>query len=112
MAHKAKPRNKRLVDEVASHMQAMEGMLQNCIDRGVIDEPSAKAAIKRSRGLRRSQSRQKPKLRVAGVEWTRQEILDFQADDCVSLCEIVSRRHGVELTLKQADKLLAFADLD
>lgn len=41
------------LSETASHMQAMEGMLQSCIDRGVIDKPSAEASIKRSRQLRK-----------------------------------------------------------
>lgn len=36
--------------------------------------------------------------------------LAFDADDAVSLCEAVSRRHGFELTLKQAGDLMERVD--
>lgn len=43
-------------EDVTTHMRAMEGMLKSCIDRGVIDKKSAKAAIKRSKELRKQLS--------------------------------------------------------
>lgn len=47
-------------------------------------------------------------VKVAGHTWTSEELVEIESqllEDEVSLCEFVSKRFGVELTLAQAEKL-------